>query len=419
MKNRALLDYTQHRAASRLGRIVVLTGARQTGKTTLVRAGFDSYEYISLEDPVVRPEFTALSAAQWRHLYPVAILDEVQKAPRLIESIKAAHDLYDETRYILLGSSQILLMERIRESLAGRAALVELYPLTLPEMLTSSWTDPLPESRMVAWLRSGTREGAPLSGIPNRDEGYAQMVPLLRDYLQFGAMPAIVDEDLTAADKADWLRNYMQTYLQRDIRDLANMRELEPFVRGLRALAGLTGQLLNVSGLARLAGVAPQTARRFISYLEISYQIVLLRPWFRNLGKRLSKAPKVHFLDPGVQRAILSRRGEVTGAEFESAVVAEIYKQLKNSRLDVELYHLRTADGREIDLLLETAEGFVPVEVKMTGTVSATDARHLRDLDEILDRPVLHSLVLSNDSRIQELEPGITALPVGWFLGPG
>ena len=108
----------------------------------------------------------------------------------------------------------------------------------------------------------------------------------------------------------------------------------------------------------------------------------------------------------------------MTGREFESAVVAEVYKQLKNSRLPVELYHLRTADGREVDLLLEMEEGFVPVEIKIADRVYAADARHLRGLDGVLDRPVLHSLILSNDHQIKELGPGVTALPVGWALGP-
>ena len=209
----------------------------------------------------------------------------------------------------------------------------------------------------------------------------------------------------------------MRTYLQRDLRDLANLRELEPFVRAQRTLAAMTGGLLNFAHLANHAGIAAQTAKRFVTYLEISYQIILLQPWFRNLGKRLSRSPKVHFIDPGVQRALLGRRGVPTGNEFESAVISEVFKQIRNSRLPVTFHHLRTTDGREIDLLLELEEGFIPLEIKLTERVSARDARHLRRLDEVLDKPVLHALVLSNDGRIQALDEGITALPVAWFLG--
>lgn len=169
--------------------------------------------------------------------------------------------------------------------------------------------------------------------------------------------------------------------------------------------------------LAQLAGVTAKTVKRFLSYLEISYQVILLQPWFRNLNKRLSKAPKVHFLDPGIQRALLNRRGQPTGHEFESAVISEIYKQIHNSRLPIDCHHLRTADGREVDLLLETETGFVPIEIKMAERIAATDARHLRNLDAILDKPILQAVVLSNDPRIHDLGDGVMALPVGWALG--
>ena len=416
VKNRTILSRVKQKSASRLGRLIALTGARQTGKTTLVQKGFSDYSYISLDDPITRPDFTALSAAQWYQQYPNVILDEVQKAPAIIESIKAVYDQYPDARSILLGSSQILLMEQIRESLAGRISLIELYPLTLPEMLTDSWNDTIVDSRFIQFLKTGERDIL-YSGMPLQSERYAQVAHHLAHYLNFGAMPAVVDPMLTIRDKYDWLHDYIQTYLQRDLRDLANLRDLTPFARMQRALAGLTGALLNMNELAQLAGVTSKTVKRFISYLEISYQVILLQPWFRNLNKRLSKAPKVHFLDPGIQRALINRRGQPTGHEFESAIIAEIYKQIQNSRLPIDCYHLRTADGREVDLLLETENGFVPIEIKMAERISFTDARHLRKLDEILDKPILQGLVLSNDPRIHDLGNGIVALPVGWALG--
>ena len=213
-----------------------LTGARQTGKTTLVQSGFPDYTYISLEDPLARPEYSALSAAQWRENFPIAILDEVQKAPGIIESIKATYDIYPETKYILLGSSQILLMEKVRESLAGRVALVELYPLTLPEMMTTSWEDNIIDSRMIQWLKNPGDQKY-FNGIPIGDERYAKTSRLMEKYLQFGAMPTIIDDELDENDKFDWLYDYIQTYLQRDIRDLANLRDLEPFVERSRCAA--------------------------------------------------------------------------------------------------------------------------------------------------------------------------------------
>lgn len=416
MKNRTLFSFIWQIATKESGRLIALTGARQTGKTTLARTGFPDYPCLSLEDPVTRPDFVALSAPQWYQRYPRSILDEVQKAPSVIESIKAVYDRYPDARSILLGSSQILLMDHVRESLAGWVSLVELYPLTLPEMQTDSWDDPVLESRLIRFLATGEREILH-DGIPLQEDSYAEAELYLAHYLEFGAMPAVMDPGLSDEDRNDWLGNYVRTYLQRDLRDLANLRDLMPFVRLLRAIAGRTGGLLNVNELARLAGVTARTANRFVSYLELSYQVNLLQPWFRNRNKRLSRSPKIHLLDPGIQRVLLNRRGRPTGPEFESAIVAEIHKQIKNSRLPADCYHLHTFDGREVDLLIETEQGFLPVEIKMTDRVSSADARHLRRLDTILDKPILGSLVLSNDPHIRDLGEGITALPVGWALG--
>jgi len=141
MKNRQQSSSILLRNSSRFGRILVLTGARQTGKTTLIRKLFPDYEYISVEDPIMRNTYAGLSAQQWKTIYPKAILDEVQKEPTLIESIKATYDQWEEPRYILLGSSQLLLMEKVRETLAGRCTILEIFPLTLPELKTKSWDD--------------------------------------------------------------------------------------------------------------------------------------------------------------------------------------------------------------------------------------------------------------------------------------
>ncbi len=417
MINRSLYSLLSKKSASKFGRITILTGARQTGKTTLVKKVFPDFAYISLEDPITRADYLALSAVQWHQQYPIVILDEIQKTPQLIESVKAVYDQFPDARFILLGSSQILLLQQVKESLAGRATLVELYPLTLPERLTQSWQDKIKPSRLIQLLTKPT-ENTCLEGLPQNSESYAQAQIAFDDYLHYGAMPAIVDKTLEPIERRDWLRDYVSTYLQRDIRDLANLRELEPFVRAQKTLASLTSQLLNTSHLAKQAGISNVTAKRFIQYLEISYQIILLPPWFRNQKKRLVKSPKIHFLDPGIQRILLARQGELTGSEFESAVIAEIFKQIKNSRLEISCYHLRTLDGKEVDLLLELDNGYIAIEVKQSKSVSASDARHLRQLSDILDKPLLQALVVSNDPHRHSFDDGkIMALPVAWLLG--
>jgi len=406
------------RLKSKLGRLLVLTGARQTGKTTLITKTLPHFAYISVEDPVLRPVYSGMSSAQWIEQYPIAIIDEVQKAPSIVETIKAAYDSANHVRYILLGSSQILLLSKVKESLAGRVAIEELWPLTLPEMGTLSWDDKARDSRLISWLKTGAKEKSLLTGIPAGSQNFSRYLRIFQFYLQFGGMPLMHDQQLDAQERYQWLHDYQRTYLERDLSDLALIRDLEPFILAQKAIATYSGRLVNFSNLARLAAISPATARKFLRYLELSYQLITLPPFFRNLEKRLTKMPKVHFVDPGVMRSVLNRRGELTGEEFESAVVAEIYKQVKNSHLPVDFFHLRTYDKREIDLLLELEEGFIAIEVKQKARISATDARHLRNLEEFLDKPLIFSLILSLDQEIKYLNKSILAAPIAWVLSP-
>ena len=417
MHNRIIFERLLNKSHSRLGRIVALTGARQTGKTTLAKKVLPDCAYLSLDDPIARPQYLNLSVPQWYHQYPQAILDEIQKAPQLFETVKGVYDAYDDCRYLLTGSSQILLMDKVRESLAGRMTLLELYPLTLPEMQTQSWQDVIEPSLFVQCLGRIELFKQLSARIPATSERYAVASKVFEDYLQYGAYPVVHTPDLHHEEKREWLKNYVKTYLQRDVRDLANLRELEPFVSAQYATATLTGRIANYSEIAHLASISPKTAKRFLTYLEMSYQVFKLQPWFRNTGKRLSKSAKIHFMDTGIFRVVLGRRGPLTGQEFESAVVAEIYKQIKSYQIDVHLFHLNTADGREIDLLIEMEEGYVPIEIKQTNKISSSSARHFHQLETILDKPVIHSIVLSNDIEIKSFGETITALPVAFFLG--
>ena len=418
LKARFLGARIEAKAKSPLGRLIVLTGARQTGKTTLVQRTFPGIPYLSMEDPAVRPAFSRLSARDWIERYPVAIIDEVQKAPSIVESIKAAYDASESVRYLLLGSSQILLLSRIRESLAGRVAIEELWPLTLPEMATSSWSDPLAPSRLVNWLDGGAGDTLSLLGVPALDGAFAKHAEAFETYLRYGGMPAVWKGDLPAEDRDSWLRDYRRTYLERDVADLASLRVLEPFVVAQKAIALSTGRLVNFNDLARAVSISPATARRFLRYLELSYQAVLVPPYFRNPHKRLTKMPKVHILDPGVLRGITGRTGEPSGEEFESAVVAEIFKQCRTAGLRADFLHLRTHVGREVDLLVETEKGFIAFEIKQSRHVADADARGLRGLEEILDRPLLGSFLLSMDPEVRPLAGGVLAMPAAWALSP-
>ena len=419
MRNRSIKEALQKLSSKPYGRLVLLTGARQTGKTTLLKALFPDYTYISFDDPIVRAQFTSFSAEDLALRFPTAILDEVQKMPSMFETVKAAHDTHGECRYVLSGSSQILLMEHISETLAGRVSIFELDPLSLPECRTDGWGDTIQESRWMKLLAYPDRAREILWGIPSMDPQFAVKNVAWEKYLMFGGMPAMWNDELGMDDqeRRKWLADYARTYLQRDVRDLVRLKDLEPFVLAQKSLALQTGGLVSMANIARDAMIAPSTAGRFMQYLERAYQIVLLRPWFANRKKRLVKSPKLHFTDPGVLRTVAGYEGTLPGNAFESAVVAEMLKQMRLAGATAEAYHLRTADGLEVDLMISTPSGYIAVEIKQSAGISRHDARHLFAIDRILDKPVTCRLVATQSQSVVDLGENTWGVPIPWLLG--
>jgi predicted AAA+ superfamily ATPase len=396
------------------GRLLIVTGARQCGKTTLAQMAFPNYPVIPFDAPMERAVYAEMAPSDWLAQYPNAVLDEVQKLPTLFDTVKACHDRDEEARYVLLGSSQVLLMKQVCETLAGRAAIRELYPFSMPELLRRRHSGVTTPNALVSLLtasdpmRTVGKLFPPSAGLDKTAAGLADCW----DYFQrWGGMPKIADPEWNDNERFNWLTDYQNTYLQRDLGDLARLDRLEPFVRAQKAAAGRTSQLVNHSEIARLSEISSHTAKEFLRYLEISYQVFLLPAWFRNPEKRLTKQPKLHFIDPGIRRAVLQTRGEPDGAEFESAVVAEIYKRVRSARLPVQMHHLRTADGREVDLLIEREDGFIAIECKQTTNPQPTDARHLRSLENLLDKPLRLAIVVCNGRKIRDLGDSSRPLP--------
>lgn len=420
MKHR-LISSSVHAIHSRKrGRLLILTGARQTGKTTLARKVWPDHYYLSMEDPRTRSDFEYLSVQDWLTRYPKAIIDEAQKLPPLFDTIKACYDQNPHVSYVLLGSSQILLLKKVRESLAGRVALQEIYPLTLSERMSESW-DTIPrKSRLIQMLEDPTSQNILqlLQGESSQDSLFGCASTCFEEYLFLGGMPAITDPEFSIEDKLAWLDDYQTTYLQRDLSDIAQLDRLEPFVRCQQALALKTAQEVNYSDLARLSDVSVPTAKRFLYYLELSYQTLLLPAFHRNLEKRLAKMPKIHFLDPGIHRSILKKRGLLTGPELESAVIAEIYKQIKTQKMPIGFFHLRTYDQREVDLLLECESGFIAVECKLTHHVTSKAFHHFHALEAYLDKPLLANIVVSLDPhiRVWNSHPPFISIPAAWLF---
>ncbi|MFO7971409.1 MAG: AAA family ATPase, partial [Desulfobacterales bacterium] len=216
---------------------------------------------------------------------PTAILDEVQKEPALIESIKSVYDQWEDPKYFLLGSGQLLLLEKVKESLAGRCIILEFFPLTLAELRTTSWNDPVEDSLFQAELKN--EAGSDFLPSFLLDRKMAEKQKAWDHYLAFGGYPAISDEALNAEERYVWLQNYVRTYLERDIRDLASFRDLEPFVKLQRYLAENTATLVNATAIANHLGLTSKTIQRYIRYFELSYQSVVLPAWAKNPNKRI------------------------------------------------------------------------------------------------------------------------------------
>lgn len=322
---------------------VVLTGPRQSGKTTVLKHLFESsHKYVSMELADVR-EAAASDPRGFLELYrPPVIFDEVQYAPELFPYIKEKIDSKRDKsgQYLLTGSQNLLLHERITESLAGRVAMLKLLPLSYREMGMTPKA-PLP------W-ESGKR---PKRKVLSYQE-------LWKSFLRGGYPELIAHPE---KDAYLWLSSYLQTYLERDVRTLRQIGNLSQFQSFLRALAARSTQLLNLTELSRDIGISLNTIKQWLSLLEATYQVFILRPYHANIGKRLVKMPKVYFSDVGLLCHLVGLKdiehamgGPMSGAIIETAVVNELMRTLWHRGEEPQVHFWRTSAGVEVDLIVET-----------------------------------------------------------------
>ncbi len=393
-------------------RLVVLTGARQTGKTTTARKVYPDLRYVNLDDVEARTSLKNIRTTAWARSVGDAVLDEAQKEPTVFDKVKYAFDAEAIDFSVLLGSSKILLMDQIRESLAGRAFLYDLWPLMLSELLTPSGEEPtrplLDELIHTEESIQSILEAQPETLIGEEAE---RRESAFEHLAHWGGMPALLP--LEDEDRRVWLRSYRQTFLERDLSDLVRLNDLEPFLK-LQELAMLrSGQLLSYSELARDAGVSPATARRYLEYLNISYQVVLLRPYSRNLTSTVIKSPKLYWMDLGLSREATASRGPLTGAQFETLVVAECHKWIRTMAPDVKMYFYRTRSRMEVNLFLETPNGVLAIEIKNRAQAFSQDARTLSEIRKPLGSSWLGGFVVYRGRRLYPLREadGIWAIP--------
>jgi len=328
--------------------VVALTGPRQSGKTTLARALFKHKPYVSLEN---QDELAFAQEDPKRFLGRFdkgAIIDEIQRCPTLLswlQGIVDEHQIMGE--FVITGSTQFELVAAISQSLAGRVGRIELLPLSAQEL---NQCDQLPAS--------------------------------LEQTLLQGGYPALYVRDISPQD---WFANYIATYVERDVRQLINIRDLSRFQIFVKMCAARTGQLLNMASLATDCGISAVTAKEWLTVLQASYIVALLPPHHRNLGKRLIKSPKLYFLDPGLAAWLIGIRDSATlqthaarGALFETWAVSELYKNRLNAGQPTDLYFWRDSTGHEIDVVFETATHLVPIELKSGATYVGEWAQALK-----------------------------------------
>lgn len=337
--------------------VITITGPRQSGKTTLAKALFKNHAYVSIEEPNER-EFALRDPKGFLNRFAGnVILDEIQRAPSLLSYIQGIVDSDGSPgRYIITGSQQFNLLNTISQTLAGRTALVQLLPFTVGELQNTSPSDPWEIQVLAQKAKKPTFT--------------------LEEILLKGFYPRIHDKEL---NPQDWLSAYYRTYVERDVRTIANIGDLESFQRFIRLCAGRTGQLLNLSSLSADCGISHTTARSWISILQASYIIHLVSPHYKNFSKRIIKSPKLYFIDTGLLCYLLRIRRpdeipthSMKGAIFETFAVAEIYKAFINIGETPPVYFWRDRTGHEVDVIIDAGNTLIPMEIKSSMTIDGS-----------------------------------------------
>jgi hypothetical protein len=382
--------------------LVALVGPRQSGKTTLAKALFPTYKYLSLENLDIRQHASSDPRGFLNDYGPYVILDEVQRVPELFPYLQEIVDTnQDPAQYILTGSSQFLLIEKITQSLAGRIITFKLYPLTYTELLQ------YPADRdfeSVFQTRHSRREKI------DQEQLY--------EMIWTGLYPRIHDKKL---DSYKWYENYIVTYVERDVRSLLNVRNLRTFEHFLILCASQTAQLMNYSSLANALGLSVPTIKEWLSILETSGLIFILPPYFENFSKRLVKTPKIYFVDTGLLCHLLSIREvqhlkthPLLGSIFETFIVSECFKRFHHIAEKPPLYFWRDQAGNEIDLLIYKGSSSFPIEIKLAQSFHTDFKKTITRWMELDDNPAQQGEIIYCGEHALQTNTTVPVIP--WFV---
>lgn len=390
--------------ATQVSPVAVITGARQTGKTTLVRstAALHHYAYATLDDPDVYDQANEAPDDLIRRGSRL-IVDEVQRSPDLLLAIKRAVD-EDRVpgRFIVTGSANLLLLHRISDTLAGRAVYLTLRPLTRLELLgmgeTGCW-ELFFHMERTHWDRAvQNRIGPPQDWI---------------DIARRGGYPTAAYHMSRQADRDSWFAGYTATYVERDLQDLSAIEHLADFRRLMRACCLRLGNLMNQADLSRDVGVAPSTAQRYLNLLETSYQLIRIPAYSVNRTKRLTKSPKLYWTDTGLAMHVAGET-EPSGMHLENLVVNELLAWKDSQVRPPEILYWRTSKGAEVDFVIEWQGQLLAIEVKAARKVSYRDTRHLRTFLQEYEDVARGGLVLYTGDEVYWLARDVLAVP--WWM---
>ncbi|XWN35059.1 MAG: ATP-binding protein [Roseivirga sp.] len=384
--------------------VLLLNGARQTGKSTLVKTLLaDTHTYYTLDDlsvlNIVKSDPVTFLESQPKPI----IIDEIQRAPTLFTPLKQMADRKRTPgQFVLTGSANVLSLPQLSESLAGRMEIHTLWPLSQVELHHQSGN----------FIDQAFNGALSLTKSPVAS-------PVLMELILSGGYPDVVKRT-TESKRNNWCASYLQTLLQRDVRDLAHVERLTELPKLLHLLAARVGNLLNTSELSRSGGLPNTTLKRYLSLLETLYLYVTLPPWSGNLSKRLVKAPKLYLNDTrllgyllGMNQAHMLAKRAIFGHVLENFVVMELKKQQTWATTRTGMYHYRTHAGEEIDIILEAFNGdVVAIEVKATQIVGPRDFKHLRNLQHHRADKNTQGFVMYMGQEVIPFAKDLTAIPI-------